>query len=116
MFNFARFTAALALAGAILSSPAYAAPVAEPRSVAVAISDLNLDSPRGRAALLRRIDHAAGLVCGRPDPRDLIASRLADRCHASAVDAAVPQIQLAVAGMTSGRRLASAVAVTTQGL
>ena len=113
MFNFARFTAALALAGAILSTPAHAA--AEPRSVVVRIADLDRESASGRATLMRRIDHAASAVCGQPDRRDLTASRLAADCHASALEDAMPQVQLALSG--AGPKMAvNVVAVRADGL
>ena len=116
MTHFARFTAALALAGAILSSPAYAAIGGEPRSVVVRIADLNMNDPLGRATLMRRIDHAAVVVCGRTDSRDLVATQLADTCRAEAVDAAMPQVQLALAGARNGRFAANAIAVSAKAL
>jgi UrcA family protein len=115
VINFARLTAALALAGAILSTPAYAAPLGEARSVAVRTADLNLDSSAGRATLTRRINFAAGVVCGHPDERDLVASRLAKTCHSDALESAMPQVQLALANLKAGRQLAAnTVSVTAR--
>lgn len=116
MTHFARFTAALALAGAVLSSPAYAAVDGDARSVTVRLGDLNLDSPAGRASLMQRIAHAAGAVCGRPDQRDLTASRLSSSCRADAVADAMPQVQLALAGGTARQLAANTISVTAKAL
>lgn len=105
---FVRFTAALALAGAIISSPAYAVDLGEARSVAVRIADLDLTGPAGRATLMHRIGNAARAVCGYADARDLIASRLSTVCRTDAIQAAMPQVQLALEASRTGRRLAAA--------
>lgn len=107
MISFARLTAALALAGAIISTPAYAASAGEAQSVTVRTAGLDLDSPVGRAALTRRIVHAAGMVCGHPDERDLYGSQLTKACRTDAIDRAMPQVQLALAAGKAGRQLAA---------
>jgi UrcA family protein len=99
--------ASLALAGAIISSPAYAAPLGEARSVAVRTADLDLSGPAGRAALTRRIGYAATTVCGRADERDLVASRLTKVCLSDAMESAMPQVQLALSGQKAGRQFAA---------
>jgi len=115
MIRFVARFASLALAGAIISSPAYAAPLGEARSVTVRTADLDLSGPAGRAALTRRISYAAHVVCGRPDERDLVASRLAKTCHADALEGAMPQVQLALAGPKAGRQFAAnAISVTAR--
>ncbi len=107
MISFAQLTAALALAGAIISTPAYAAPAGETQSVTVRLGDLDLDSPAGRAALTHRITYAVRMVCGHPDERDLIASQLTKTCRADAIDRTMPQVQLALDGRKAGRQLAA---------
>jgi UrcA family protein len=116
MTRFVAHFASLALAGAIISSPAYAAPLGEARSVTVRTADLDLTGPAGRAALTHRINYAAHVVCGRPDERDLVASRLAKTCHADAMESAMPQVQLALSGPRTGRQLAAnTISVTARG-
>ena len=107
MISFARITAALALAGAIISSPAYAVVLGEARSVTVRTADLNLASQAGRATLSRRISYAATVVCGRVDARNLVASRLAANCRSDAIESAMPQVQLALSAAQAGRQLAA---------
>ncbi|WP_404714071.1 UrcA family protein [Sphingomonas sp. MMS24-J13] len=115
MISFARLTAALALAGAIISSPAYAAPAGEAMSVGVPTADLDLSSSAGRATLARRIGHAAGMVCGHPDAIDLIGTQATRTCRTQAIDDASQQVQLALAARDAGRRLAAnSIAVTAR--
>ncbi len=117
MISFARVTAALALAGAIISSPAYAATMGEARSVSVRTSDLNLSSAAGRAALTRRIGYAATVVCGRPDARDLVAVQDVGECRTAAINGAMPQVQLALANTKAGVQLAAnTISVTAKAL
>ncbi len=114
MISFARITAALALAGAIISTPAYAAISGEARSVSVRIADLDLASAAGQAALTRRIGHAATLVCGRPDARDLVAVRYSGACRTAAIADAMPQVQLALAGTKGVQLAANMISVTAK--
>lgn len=112
MISFARLTAALALAGAIISSPAYAAPAGEAMSVSVSTAGLDLSSPAGRATLTHRIGLAAGIVCGHPDERDLNGTRASKTCRTQAIGDALPQVQLALSG---GRQFAAnSIAVTAR--
>ena len=115
MISFARFTAALALAGAIISSPAYAAPAGEAMSVAVSTAGLDLSSPAGRSMLNRRIGRAATIVCGHPDALDLVSSQATRTCRTQAIDDATQQVQLALSGEKIGRQLAAnSIAVTAR--
>jgi len=107
VISFARLTAALALAGAIISTPAYAAIQGDARSVTVRTADLNLSTEAGRAALTRRIGYAATVVCGRADVRDLVAVQATQGCRTAAIDGAMPQVQLALSGAKAGVQLAA---------
>jgi UrcA family protein len=107
VISFARFTAALALAGAIISTPAYAAPAGEAMSVGVSTAGLDLSSADGRAQLVRRVGYAAAIVCGHPDERDLTATRASKTCRTQAIDDAMPQVQLALSAGKAGHQLAA---------
>jgi UrcA family protein len=102
----ARIGAALALAGAAISTPAFAALGTETLSVVVPTADLNLASEAGQASLARRIDAAATRICGPADSRNLQFWRATRACHADAVAGAGHQAQLARAGEAKAIRLA----------
>jgi UrcA family protein len=113
----ARMTAALALAGAVISSPAYARIDSDAKSVTVKTADLNLSAEAGRAVLTRRIKHAAEIVCGRAYPADVRATMETRACRTDAVANAMPQVQLALAKTARGERLAAnAISVTARAL
>lgn len=115
MISFARISAALALAGAIISTPAFAAVDDDTRSVVVRTADLNLSDAAGRATLSRRIANAAAIACGHVDARNLIGSRLAGHCRTDAIANAMPQVQLALSRAAAGTQLASnAIVVRTK--
>lgn len=107
VISFARVTAALALAGAIISTPAYAAPAGEAISMRVSTAGLDLSSAAGQARLTRRVGHAATMVCGHPDERDLDGTRASKICRTRAIDDAMPQVQLALSAGKAGRQLAA---------
>lgn len=86
--------AALSLASA--STPASAEPV----SVEVEYTDLNLSDPAGLAALDRRIERAISRVCG-DRPRQLSEVRLQQRCAAAARASANEQVARVTRNSTS---------------
>jgi UrcA family protein len=115
VISFARLSAALALAGAIISSPAYAAPAGEAMSVKVSTAGLDLSSPAGVAQLTRRVGYAASMVCGHFDEGDLNGARASKTCRTQAIDDAMPQVQLALSNLKAGRQLAAnSIAVTAR--
>ncbi|MBA2934293.1 UrcA family protein [Sphingomonas sp. CGMCC 1.13654] len=102
-----RFTA-LALAAALVSAPAFAAPAADGMSTTVRFGDLDLASGAGAATLHTRIVSAARAVCGgEVDQRDLTAVTSAASCRQVAMASAEPQIQLALNAAHTGRQLAA---------
>lgn len=77
--------AALSCAAPVLAQTAEAAP-----SVTVKYSGLNIGSPAGAQALLKRIDAAANTACGgAPDIRQLNQWASFEACRRSAVARAV---------------------------
>ena len=77
-----------ALASAVVSVPALAAPM----STSVRIADLNLSSPAGRETLARRISTAAKRVCNVSGDPSLVSIIAGNRCYDRAVNAAQNQI------------------------
>jgi UrcA family protein len=73
--------------GAFASTPPAGEDV---RRITVRFDDLNLEQPRGVAALYRRVRHAAEQVCGEPQrPGEAIISADWRACVAQAVERAV---------------------------
>lgn len=70
----------------------------QPRTARVSYADLDLASPAGRAMLERRVDAAADAVCGRNGYVGLAELRIAEACHAQAVEGAMGQVLTAGAG------------------
>jgi UrcA family protein len=90
-----RAIAVAALALAVLSGAAGAAQAAGPGeaepSYVVRFADLNPARPADAARLLRRIEAAAGLVCGTESVPDLTQRAVWRRCRADAVERAVQE-------------------------
>jgi UrcA family protein len=89
------FTGMLVAAALALSSlPAVAA---QPPTVNVPISDLDLSTARGQQALERRLKAAIARVCIRPNeqlPRTIAVQQRVHACMASARDGALLQLQV----------------------
>lgn len=88
---------------AALSAAALSPAMASPRTAVVRTADLNIASPTGRAALERRINHAAGTVCGTADPRNLKEFSAAASCKSDAAARALAQ-----AGISNDRMAVAA--------
>ena len=71
--------------GLACAAAAPAAAQTEPRSVKVAFGDLDLDSPKDKARLDRRIGNAAGFVCGNNYVRQLSLARKVAECRTDAI-------------------------------
>jgi len=100
--------ASLALAAALVSAPAFAAPAADGMSRSVHFADLDLSTDAGAAALHNRVRYAARMVCGGDvDQRDLTRVNVVEACRKVAMASAEPQVQLALAGARDGRQLAA---------
>ena len=81
---------ALTLAGA---PPAVdAADATDLRRMVVSYADLNIDSRQGARVFYARLSAAATHVCGRADPRDLVAFSRFRQCYRHATDSAVAQV------------------------
>jgi|CXWL01.1.fsa_nt_gi UrcA family protein len=76
--------ALVAMASAVVSVPAFAAPA----SATVRTADLNLASPAGREVLARRISFAAKRVCIVEGDRSLVALIEGHKCYDRAVNSA----------------------------
>jgi UrcA family protein len=91
-----QLAAAIALAAATLSVNTASAHMDDfaPRTIAVNVQDLDLNSARGQEVLRRRIRWAADLVCGTPNSRDL--RMLADyhACVNEATSGALAKVKL----------------------
>jgi len=100
--------ASLALAAALVSAPAFAAPAAsDSMSKAVRFGDLDLSTDAGAARLHARVRYAAQAVCGGSvDQRDLTRVRAVEACRQVAMASAEPQVQTALADARGGRQLA----------
>jgi UrcA family protein len=95
-------------AGALMPAAASAEDVGyESARMIVATSDVNLATAEGRAKLVSRINHAAGVVCGDSDSRDLkIAARARD-CTANAVKIGMRDLDTAIARANASTQVAS---------
>jgi UrcA family protein len=85
----------MGLAGVTMASVAGARIVDTERetvSIKVQYGDLNLATAEGKNVLKRRIHHAADVVCGEPDARDLVNSVVYKECMNSATNAAWAQV------------------------
>ena len=78
-----------------------------PRAI-VRTGDLDLATADGVRTLHRRLEAAATLVCGEPDPYNLDLSAPVRACRKSAITRAAPQIDLAIAGARGARSYAMA--------
>lgn len=81
----------------------------------VRTGDLNLATTAGERTLNRRIEHAATLVCGRPDPYDIAMSAPVRACRNRAIKRVAPQIDLAIAGARGAQSYAMAGAAVVPG-
>jgi len=77
-----------AMASAVVSAPAFAAPA----SATVRTADINLASPAGREVLARRIAFAAKRVCIVEGDRSLVAMIEGHKCYDRAVSSAQSQV------------------------
>ena len=83
-----------ALASAVVSVPAMAAPM----STSVRTADLNLSSPAGRNTLARRISTAAKTLCIVEGDRSLKSIAEGKKCYRSAIAGARSQTMITVSG------------------
>ena len=108
--------AALALAGALTTTVAMArtADAASPDTTRIVVryGDLNLVTREGADALRSRVDHAAMLVVGSVDTRDL--QRIAEQRHARA--AALETANAIIAASSGSAYAANTGAPKTLGL
>ena len=74
-----------------------AEPFAEQQSVTVKYEDADLTTERGAAALTTRIAHAADVVCGPVDFRNLQDRGLFQVCREAAIRAAMDKVRTAAA-------------------
>jgi UrcA family protein len=86
--------AALAIASALIVPTVSEA--AETDSVRVSYADLDLSSDLGRTSLQGRIAHAAEVVCGPADHRDLPFTQRVRECRKGTIADAQPAYQAAV--------------------
>jgi UrcA family protein len=95
-------------AALLLAAIPLAASAAEPRSVAVRVGDLNLDSDAGRAVLRSRIDQAVETICGDVHMRtswDVRAETIS--CTKAARAGATSQFDALVAAARSSKKVAA---------
>ena len=83
-----------ALASAVISVPALAAPM----STSIRVADLNLSTPAGRVTLARRISAAAKTVCIVEGDRSLTSIVAGNKCYTNAVADARSQTFVAAGG------------------
>lgn len=86
--------AALAIASALVVPTVSQA--AETDSVRVSYADLDLRSDPGRASLQGRIAHAAEVLCGSADHRDIPFTQRVRECHRDTIADAQPAYDAAV--------------------
>jgi UrcA family protein len=86
--------AALAIASALIVPTVSEA--AETDSVRVSYADLDLGSDFGRTSLQGRIAHAAEVVCGPADHRDIPFTQKVRECRRGTIADAQPAYQAAV--------------------
>jgi UrcA family protein len=95
------------LAAGLAALPSSARAEDQPR-IAVAVADLDLSTPQGRAALDLRLLHAARTACGTPSSADPRGRANLDQCVAEARIAVAAQRDAAIA--LSARRTAEVLA------
>ena len=106
---------AMSVTSLVFATPSLAQERIAVRAVSstVSYSDLNLANPAGVAALERRVRGAANQLC-QPDIAGVTAERvLRNRCYATAIEGARPQIEAAVAGRTRPQLAAARTIVIT---
>lgn len=82
-----------ALLAAAAAAPALARPGEDPNTRVVTYGELDLDSPEGADALIRRIDNAADAVCGRHDgPRPARQAQVNRACSHESTEVAVNDV------------------------
>jgi UrcA family protein len=86
-------TTAVVCVVAMFTAGAHAVSFGDPPAVKVGYNDLNLTTPQGKDALLRRIQRAADLVCGKPDARELALSTSYRNCVTNATNVALSQVR-----------------------
>ena len=99
--------AQLALAAVVLSLPlaAQARTPEEGASVIVQTADLNLASAGDAKVFVRRLNTAAGRVCGsQPDRLDLSAMRIWKACAGEAFDRAISRSSIARDALARAQR------------
>ena len=84
---------AVMCAAAAFNASAHAVVLDDTPTMKVDYSDLNLTTPHGKDALVRRIQRAANHVCGAPDARLLVLSATYRDCVANATNGALSQIR-----------------------
>jgi len=95
---FAKTAAMIALTTAVLAASPAAVFAATPTSVQVRLSDLDLASAAGHAALMGRVHQAAAAVCGGDEAhRGLGDQQQYLICRSETVANAMPQLNAAVA-------------------
>ncbi len=86
--------ASAAVLAAAFAAPATAAsPDAFVKKVRVPYGDLNLAHPAGAEKLYARLRHAADVVCGRVETRDLASRHEVARCREQAIATAVADVR-----------------------
>ena len=94
------------IASAVLAAACVSAAAAQ-ETVRVGYADLNLNSPEGAAAFMRRIDHAVDKVCG-PAPRMVLdRAAAAQACREQLRAELQGQVQQAMNDAAGAVRLAS---------
>jgi UrcA family protein len=86
-------TMAVVCVVATFTAGAHAVSLDDPPTVKVGYSDLNLTTPQGKGALIRRIHWAADLVCGAPDVRERALSTSYRNCVTNATNGAMSQVK-----------------------
>ena len=91
---FAQTAAALALATAMLATPAVQAADSRPASVQVRVNDIDLSTSAGHDRLMDRVSTAAASVCvNHQERRTGIQEQAYRACRADAISAVTPQLQ-----------------------
>ncbi|ENY81409.1 UrcA family protein [Sphingopyxis sp. MC1] len=98
-------TAILALSLALAGTPALAATADEAPTATIRIDDLKLTSAKGRERLEARVHSAARQICAT-SARGLAARNSENACMATALAAAKPQMERAIARADGGTQLA----------
>ncbi len=98
-------TAILAVSLALVGTPALAATAEEAPTATVRIDDLKLTSAKGRETLEARVRTAARALCATGG-RSLNDRMMEADCKATALAAAKPQVERAIARADGGTQLA----------